>query len=468
MIPLASVVAFSIGVHTDGQGYFVIPQPRPYEPNIFSVCACDFGDNFFLHLVSGLLEHAPNGFSAHATDANLHSWLAGIQCDPWPMEAIDTAVSHAVGGSPFWDDYRFGKRYHYLDMWIREDFEYNPKIGLATRAACLPGRLLLSLVCAHQALLPATSGGEVKWSKFASMLQSIQEVLPMAVGRGTEVDLGGCAASWPWAPVFAGDKCQRLEEYVNRILGGGINPSMPWIAAYSEPFKLSPSEHANINPYLQPCVPMLNCWPFGLRAMLSEKEQCEYCCNPAHGASGDPSCFDSTYSFERCCTPLAGQQAPAEAAIHTAPSIDQASPQVGSQPELSCFDAVYTSELCCSPAFGPSGHPSCFDGVYTFERCCSSQAELQAEQQTGAEVITTKSLTTTILDQAQQLSQKLDETGENKERADKSKHCHAWAMLGECEKNNAYMMKNCNEACNCHDENEHCDSWAGLDRKSVV
>ena len=30
----------------------VLPQPRPSEPDVLTVCACDFRDNFWLHLVS--------------------------------------------------------------------------------------------------------------------------------------------------------------------------------------------------------------------------------------------------------------------------------------------------------------------------------------------------------------------------------------------------------------------------------
>merc|ERR1712048_287970 len=110
---------------------------------------------------------------------------------------------------------RYGKRYHLLDQWIREEYEYNPRIGMATRAACLPGRLLLSLVCAHKAMLPLVHGKEARWSLFAQRLQYMQEVLPTATGRGTELDLGQCAPKWPWAPFFAGRKLQRLQSYVD-------------------------------------------------------------------------------------------------------------------------------------------------------------------------------------------------------------------------------------------------------------
>ena len=50
------------------QQVFVIPMPRPHEPDVLSVCACDFQDNFWLSLVSGLLRHAPGGFRAHGRD----------------------------------------------------------------------------------------------------------------------------------------------------------------------------------------------------------------------------------------------------------------------------------------------------------------------------------------------------------------------------------------------------------------
>lgn len=464
------------------QGYFVIPQPRPYEPNIFSVCACDFGDNFWLHLIAGLLNNAPNGFHSHAPDSKLHKWLASVQCNPWPIEPIDTVVSNAVGGSPYWDDYRFGKRYHFTDMWIREDFEYNPRIGLATRAACFPGRILLSLICAHQALLPATQGKEVRWSVFAEHLQRIQELLPTAVGRETSVDLGhlrdsdeesGCAPVWPWAPIFAGRRLHRLKGYVDRLMAGGINPSMPWLASYPEPFKMSPAEHGRINPYLQACVPMSECWPFGYRARLTDQEQCEYCCNPAHGGSGDPSCFDATYTFQRCCTPPGGQRAPPEAttttttttghggdpscfdaqftfefccggirgnpacfdAVHTfdrccAPPVTTTttttttSTTIAFEGDPSCFDAQFTFQVCC---VGTVGNPACFDAVYTFQRCCQLPAVLPAPAAVPPPTATPLPVDENCIDDNQ--------------------FCNDWAKRGECEKNRVYMLWKCRKAC---------------------
>eukprot|EP00927_Polykrikos_kofoidii_P024606 TRINITY_DN22346_c0_g1_i1.p1 TRINITY_DN22346_c0_g1~~TRINITY_DN22346_c0_g1_i1.p1 ORF type:complete len:312 (-),score=5.71 TRINITY_DN22346_c0_g1_i1:65-1000(-) len=291
--------------------YLVIPQARPHEPDVLSVCACDFDDNFWLHLLSGLSDYAPRGFRAHAHDHELHNWLAKVSCDPWPLDDIDQAVGRAVGGL-YWDDMRFGKRYHYLDANIRDEHYINPRIGLATRAACLPGRALLHLVCAHQALLPAVHGQSPSWGGVARHLNSAREMLTAAIGRERSCDLGsledpsdgrGCASFWPWAPVFAGPRLKRLQTYLDGLLGGAFSPD-PAKVAYDQPFLVTPALHGSMNPYLQTCVPLVrDCWSWGVRAKLPEQEQCEHCCNPAL-PGGDPSCFDATYTFERCCRRL--------------------------------------------------------------------------------------------------------------------------------------------------------------------
>lgn len=276
----------------------------------------------------------------------------------------------------------------------------------------------------------------------------MQDKLELATGKGSELDLGHFAALWPWAPIFAGSRLQSFKDYVDRMMAGGINPSMPMTAAYAEPFKLSTEEHAQINPYLQPCVPLSHCWPYGYRAKLTAQEQCEYCCNPAHGGLGDPSCFDATFTFQECCQPLAGQEHPA---APTPPAQAQPDPEGIGNPM--CFDATYTFQKCCSPDLGPSGDPSCFDGQFTYYICCMAQPKQQARTETQPQKLAPE-------DTTPQPSQNSAEAGRDQQGLDKSEHCAAWAKLGECRTNKAYMMKNCKTSCMCIDESEHCEAWA--------
>ncbi|XP_070574132.1 zinc metalloproteinase nas-13-like isoform X2 [Ptychodera flava] len=58
--------------------------------------------------------------------------------------------------------------------------------------------------------------------------------------------------------------------------------------------------------------------------------------------------------------------------------------------------------------------------------------------------------------------------GGEEDCVDKNESCEAWALLGECEKNSAYMIPNCAKSClpeceqhiECVDKNEQCSAWA--------
>mmetsp|Transcript_146703 Transcript_146703/g.270773 ORF Transcript_146703/g.270773 Transcript_146703/m.270773 type:complete len:313 (+) Transcript_146703:42-980(+) len=290
--------------------YLKIPQARPLEPDVLTVCACEFGDNLWLRLISELLQFAPGGFAKHVFDSKTREWLDTVPCKPWPLPPLNHAVAHATGQGVYFTDYRYGAVTHFLDASLRQDTDYVPHSGLAMRAACLPGRAFLRLLCAHQALLP--TAGEPDWDSFGEHINHLQELLHDAAGKGKAKDLGsvrpqgkegaerGCAARWPWAPIFSGDRLHNMSEYVQGLLSGAVELNMHALA-YNEPFLLAPKEHAKINPYLQPCVPLVTeC--FSKDAPVS----CEKCCNPAHpGGKGIEDCFDAVWTFERCCRPLA-------------------------------------------------------------------------------------------------------------------------------------------------------------------
>lgn len=287
---------------------FVLPTARPHEPDPWSVCACDFQDNFWLHLVSGVLHKAQGGLHAHWHDTIFRNWLEQLQCDPWPVGQTDAVVNHAAGGVYF-TDYRYGRIQHYLDPWLRGSTEV-PRAILATRAACLPGRLLLHLLCAHRAMLPVHSG-HADWDKFGEHVRSLHDMISLAVGNEYPLDLGslkgrssiGCAQHWPWSPFFADEKLSKLKQFVDGLLSAPIALDPPSLA-YADSFALSVVGHSRINPYIQACVPFLDagCWPLFAPSSL---ESCEHCCNPAAGSGqGEAECFDTVWTFERCCRPL--------------------------------------------------------------------------------------------------------------------------------------------------------------------
>lgn len=71
----------------------------------------------------------------------------------------------------------------------------------------------------------------------------------------------------------------------------------------------------------------------------------ELCCDSSY-PTGNPECWDGTYTYERCC------------------------PQsIAKLTDLSCWQGFITEELCCDPAY-PKGNPECWDDTYTYEKCC--------------------------------------------------------------------------------------------------
>ena len=85
----------------------------------------------------------------------------------------------------------------------------------------------------------------------------------------------------------------------------------------------------------------------------------DYCCVPP--PSGNPLCWDDTYTFARCCKQESGQDA-SESAV----SSDAAS---------ECWDAGLTFDMCCMPP--PYGNHNCWDeflvapycGILRYYRC---------------------------------------------------------------------------------------------------
>lgn len=240
----------------------------------------------------------------------MRKWLQTVPCSPWPLPQLDRVVAHATKAGVYFTDYRYGAVTHFLDASLRQDTDYVPHSGLAMRAACLPGRVLLHLLCAHQALMP--TDGEAKWDQFGEHANGLRDMLELAAGKGTGKDLGsvnveahdeadrGCAAHWPWSPVFAGSRLLNMSTYVNRLLSSAVELNVRSLA-YDQPFVLTPKAHAKISPYLQPCMP-LHTGCFSMDAPAS----CEKCCNPGHpGGRGLEACFDAVWTFERCCRPLA-------------------------------------------------------------------------------------------------------------------------------------------------------------------
>jgi len=90
-----------------------------------------------------------------------------------------------------------------------------------------------------------------------------------------------------------------------------------------------------------------DCW-FGELNALS-------CCDTRKGMGGDPRCWDTTFTFQKCC--------PAEAEF------------VATELEKSCWigEIARARPSCCDIGRGLRGDTKCWNGPFTFQSCCRNE-----------------------------------------------------------------------------------------------
>lgn len=167
---------------------------------------------------------------------------------------------------------------------------------------CVAGHLVLMLLCSQHFLLRARDDDRGSLEAFFMHLDGMAAVLRLGTGDGQYekenahvLDVSACMPT----SIFPID-AERLRAYVQKWFGEGPKAvyadatlnvaAMRFVQSYvwrraSIPFKE------------RPCVPLANplCFP---QLASYNTESCTICCSVA---GHDPACFDSIWTYERCC-----------------------------------------------------------------------------------------------------------------------------------------------------------------------
>eukprot|EP00747_Dinoflagellata_sp_TGD_P198906 gnl/TRDRNA2_/TRDRNA2_72030_c0_seq1.p1 gnl/TRDRNA2_/TRDRNA2_72030_c0~~gnl/TRDRNA2_/TRDRNA2_72030_c0_seq1.p1 ORF type:complete len:316 (-),score=33.96 gnl/TRDRNA2_/TRDRNA2_72030_c0_seq1:272-1081(-) len=235
-------------------------------------------------------------------------WLSqDVPCDPLPFHDLDQEAGRHLSGHITVQDYRYGKVYMVWDPVIRGD-EYlgaAPKRG--SSAVCLPGRILVHLLCSQRAIL------NVNINDFAWHLQAVQEYTGLAnnilsawayeqdsltvSGIDKEEGWKGCASWSPWQNVLVHRPA--MEKYIKQMLTTRI----PWPPAVGNKHLLAfePAleypKRFKIHPLWRVCSPLKarECFP------AYSPFDCFSCCDLREGPRGKESCWTGPYTYEACC-----------------------------------------------------------------------------------------------------------------------------------------------------------------------
>ena len=96
---------------------------------------------------------------------------------------------------------------------------------------------------------------------------------------------------------------------------------------------------------------------------------CISCCGTGLSLQG-ATCWDASFSRERCCAPAptAGPRAPPTSAPMSS-TLAPVQPSATCARDAQCFSNSYPCEICCDTDKNSQGVP-CFDSVFTKSRCC--------------------------------------------------------------------------------------------------
>mmetsp|Transcript_41161 Transcript_41161/g.94683 ORF Transcript_41161/g.94683 Transcript_41161/m.94683 type:complete len:524 (+) Transcript_41161:61-1632(+) len=240
-------------------------------------CACDLTNNAWLHHMSDVFEHIKD-LPARLQDSGSPTtkWVLAQSCAEDASVFPNSDLPVDLAGLLQQGAVTHGDRH------------------VAPKDVCLPGQVAMATVCVQRWIVGGSVVGVESWvQKMAEMLSLVSDcmdeksILPLSL-----VDFQNYLSVFQRAVPLPEDP-----RFVQEL-------AFPAIAKQKLTRSLSAPAEAQ-------CMPLKGreCFPSGTGNAL---ESCMHCCNPAHGPTGDPRCWDATFSFERCCQ---GKPAVSQAAV---------------------------------------------------------------------------------------------------------------------------------------------------------
>eukprot|EP00927_Polykrikos_kofoidii_P001672 TRINITY_DN10641_c0_g1_i1.p1 TRINITY_DN10641_c0_g1~~TRINITY_DN10641_c0_g1_i1.p1 ORF type:complete len:645 (-),score=128.44 TRINITY_DN10641_c0_g1_i1:86-2020(-) len=242
------------------------------------VCHCIYDSNKWMHLITNLVS-ATKGRSIHHTvtggaPTSQFKQLVAIaearQCDANVTTFADTDIEFdlmrldMVGGSAVLDGGAKMEMYHF----------------------CIPGQVLLSLLCVHKFLLHGEVGPAMRW------VQAMQNLLSF---------VEPCMDHETPFPVRVADMKVWVDRWISKpipqVNGRQDIPALLASTAFEGPIALRPE----VNRPMSFCLPLKDpgCFP---TPNTNTFEACVSCCDEEKwGEGGNAQCWAGPYTFERCC-----------------------------------------------------------------------------------------------------------------------------------------------------------------------
>lgn len=176
---------------------------------------------------------------------------------------------------------------------------------------------------------------------------------------------------------------------------------------------------------------------------------CQQCCTSGQSTFGT-SCFDATYTRERCCS---NYVAPVTAPPVFAPPV-VVSPGTSTCPYFAgvseCFTSLYPCETCCTTGLDAGGTTSCWDATYNAARCCITPAVVSPPFVSPPFVVPATAPPVFVPPVVGACQDTLDV-------------CTVWASIGECNGAAAAYVKDvCRVSCNsCSGRRSTPAVWSG-------
>lgn len=230
-----------------------------------------------------------------------------VPCNPLPFRSIEQDAASALGGQVTVQDLRYGKVYMAWDPAIRADDYLGGAAKRGSAAVCLPGRILVHLLCSQRAILTVDMNdfgyhlqAVREYSGFANGVLSdgvhVQDIVTVS-GAGKNDGWMGCASWTAWQNVLVHRPA--MEKYITRMLTERIpwppRPGNMHLLAFEPALRYE--KRALIHPRWRLCAPLKEraCFP-GVGEF-----DCYSCCDIRHGPRGKESCWSGPYTFEACC-----------------------------------------------------------------------------------------------------------------------------------------------------------------------
>jgi len=253
-----------------------------------AMCSCEYNDNTWLHV----LTHFLSAFRASEQERATMASQLSVRLESGGLLSMEVGYSQdgrpkRVGcGEPLANVHpgtNFEADPEEVDKFARNLFW--PQVREKLNELCLPGRVALGLLCLHAEI------GRRNARAVRGYAAQLVKMAPKVVGCADR------STPWPFPGLTSYLQVLKNLDLPDGSLDYVRGKEISW---WPDPGKMRGKRPDESDSHYWPCVPLQDreCFPTGIPFL---QQSCEHCCDPGQGPRGDESCFDSVFTFKRCC-----------------------------------------------------------------------------------------------------------------------------------------------------------------------